>query len=177
MSKTKNWEMVQGFTLIELIIALVIVSTLVTTAGLNISPVYQSYQIKQVATELSGFFYQARSEAVKRHKELFIHITQAGSEEGRWELALYETEEGGSPPILYASGDQVFLSANIGSSFSGSQNVIRLDRIHGNPVGNGNLTFFHKSSPGRQMRLVYYGVVGRIRICSVEEARYGYPVC
>ncbi|WP_462053007.1 pilus assembly FimT family protein, partial [Vibrio cholerae] len=64
----------RGFTLLELLITVAVLTALLLFAAPNFSKVNQQAKVVNLANELQGFLIQAKSEAVLRNQSLWVHI-------------------------------------------------------------------------------------------------------
>lgn len=77
----------EGFTLIELLIVIAIVAILATLAAPAFSEFIKSQRIKSMATDLNSSLTLARSEAIKRNKNVTMSPTTAGAWQSGWQIA------------------------------------------------------------------------------------------
>ena len=91
--------MPRGFTFIELLLTLLVVSTLLAVAAPSFERLYESRQARRLAAEFQGFFVQARSEAVMRNQDLWIHYAELADSQQQWLLALRDSAD----PVSYHS--------------------------------------------------------------------------
>ena len=63
----------KGFTLLELIIAMVILAIVLATAAPSFHGLVARNKVERTVTELKGLFIAAKSEAVMRNKEVYLH--------------------------------------------------------------------------------------------------------
>jgi type IV fimbrial biogenesis protein FimT len=77
----------KAFTLIELLVVLAIVAILATLAAPSFNELIKSQRIKTMASELNASLTLARSEAIKRNRDVTISPTTAGSWTSGWQIA------------------------------------------------------------------------------------------
>jgi type IV fimbrial biogenesis protein FimT len=77
----------QGFTLLELLAVVAIVGILAALAAPSFSELIKGQRMKSMATDLNSSLTLARSEAVKRNKNVTISPTTPGSWQGGWKIA------------------------------------------------------------------------------------------
>ncbi|PWI34513.1 pilus assembly protein FimT [Vibrio albus] len=164
--------MPRGFTFIEVLISLLVMSVLLATAAPAFERLYQSHQAKRLASEFQGFFVQARSETVMRNQNLWIHYAEQGDSLNGWVLAL----RGSESAVTYANAahNAIMVSRGEGELLSVGWNKIELDRVNGKPAGAGNITFAVQGAPEKQLKMIFHNVTGRLRICG---GHYGYDAC
>ena len=88
--------MTRGFTLLELLITVSVLSILIATAAPSFSSVTQTVKMQRLASELNGFLIQAKSESVKRNQDLWVHFSMEKNEvqsTGDWTIWLKPTED------------------------------------------------------------------------------------
>jgi type IV fimbrial biogenesis protein FimT len=77
----------QGFTMTELLMVVAIVAILASLAAPAFSELIKSQRIKSMATDINASLARARSEAVKRNKNVTLSPTTAGSWQDGWQIA------------------------------------------------------------------------------------------
>lgn len=75
----------QGFTLTEILIVMVIVGVLATLAVPSFNELIASQRIKSMASDLNASLTLARSEAIKRNKN--VTLSPAGTWQNGWQIA------------------------------------------------------------------------------------------
>lgn len=88
---TKTHIASHGFTIIELVAAIGVLSILVALAGPALSGIIASQQIKNAGFDLSAALSNARSEALTRNVSITVAPTS-----GNWALGWTVTDEGGT---------------------------------------------------------------------------------
>jgi len=89
--------MTRGFTLLELLITVVVLSVLLAAAAPSFSSLLASSKLQRLAPEVHGFLVTARSEAIARNQELhllFLVSNVLGAiedSEGEWDLVVSTT--------------------------------------------------------------------------------------
>ncbi len=71
----------------EILIVVAIVAILASLAAPSFSELIKSQKIKSMATDLNASLTLARSEAIKRNKNVTLSPTTAGAWEGGWQIA------------------------------------------------------------------------------------------
>ncbi len=167
--------MPRGFTLLELLITVSVLSILLAVAAPSFENVNQTNKMQRLADELHGFMIQAKSEAVFRNQDLWAHIDVASDpiDTGDWSITLTDSSVSGGTPILFLSGapyrnitfDPDYTSQQI--KFDGVRGKIKNGSIYFNPVGMANSKLRLRGSFG----------ASRIVVCGEGGERYGYPEC
>ncbi|PSU16350.1 GspH/FimT family pseudopilin [Photobacterium kishitanii] len=62
-----------GFTLLELIISIIILAIVLTAAAPSFHHLIARNKMERTVTELKGLFIAAKSEAVMRNKQVYLH--------------------------------------------------------------------------------------------------------
>lgn len=137
--------MPRGFTLLELLITISVLSILLATAAPSFSSTSQSVQMQSLATELFGFLSQSKSEAVMRNKKLYVHLSMAKNvpaEKGAWSLSLTDSASGTGNTILYMSGE-AYSKLSITHGYAGDN--ISFDGVRGRPKSGGLKFIQHRT--------------------------------
>lgn len=77
----------RAFTLVEILIVIVIVGILAALAAPSFSELIKSQKIKSMATDLNASLTLARSEAIKRNRDVTMSPVTAGSWPSGWQIA------------------------------------------------------------------------------------------
>ncbi len=161
----------RGFTLLELLVLLVISGVLLTVAVPDLQRFYHHYQLRKLAIELSSFFTQARSEALKRRQPLWVrfednkHVNPV-----EWQLTLYSDMNNVEPVEL---GEIKGKNAYLDPSWSS----MKFDGRNGRVLVSGHLLFWYGNSNEVLLKLITHNMTGRVRICAQGQAFYEYPQC
>ncbi|PMH37524.1 pilus assembly protein FimT [Vibrio sp. 10N.286.49.B3] len=163
--------MIRGFTFLELLLVLLF-SFLALTAGVpSFQSIVQTGKMTRLATDIQGFMFQARAEAITRNQDLWAHIiiAEGGENTGQWSIQLTDAVEGGEL-IALLSGSP-YKNINIAANYTSNQ--ISFDGINGK-AKSGNLTF---SSGEGTLKFISFRLSGRMRICGDGGDYYGYKSC
>lgn len=177
--------MARGFTLIEMLIAVVVLSILLAVAVPSFSGMSEQAKMQRLAEELQGFFVQSKSEAVLRNQTVYLHFVQVGApDSGEWGLATRLTStpvaslsSAQTDALMYLDGQPFkyvtmnFPKANNSSLLS----KLEFEPVNGKPNQSSSLSFFIDNH--KRLKLVFSNITGRIRICGKDGGFYGFPPC
>lgn len=76
-----------GFTLTELLLVVAVIGILASLAAPSFSQLIKSQRMKSMATDINASLTLARSEAIKRNRDVTLSPTTAGSWETGWQIA------------------------------------------------------------------------------------------
>ncbi|MCB5357560.1 GspH/FimT family pseudopilin [Vibrio lentus] len=181
--------MTRGFTLLELLITVSVLSILIATAAPSFSSVLASTKIKRLAPEVHGFLIAARSEAITRNQDLYLFFLVSGSSgainnsDGDWDMVLSSSASFAPGNVLMQLDGSSYRDINIAFNFSG-HNSISVDGTRGR-FGNGNITMAPVNALSEQLSVIASITTGRIRICSSDPnqngrnniGHHGYEIC
>jgi len=169
----------QGFTLVELMVAVAILGILVTLAAPSFNSFIDKYRVKRAADTISAFLINAKSEAVKRNTSVRVVITGSGATwcAGITQAATCNCSTGGACQV--DGVDRVVQGASFkGVALNGPDtgHVFEFKPLRGTVAGNETVEL--ASADGLKVNVVV-GTVGRIRLCSPSGSGnvVGYPVC
>lgn len=168
--------MLRGFTLLEMIITISIMTVLLAFVAPNLYRYQQKQKIINLASELQGFLIQAKSEAVFRNQDLWAHIGLS-SDPARpelWEIRLTDSEQNNQGQTIQLMSGEKYRDVVISSGYSSNQ--IKFDGVRGK-ITNGHLGLSFVFSTGNELLLKSSFGASRIIVCSEAEALYGYPKC
>lgn len=168
----------RGFTLIEMLISLIVLAVLLSTAIPSFSGLNEKLKMQRLAGELQAFFMQAKSEAVLRNQHVYLHFIQDGElDSGEWALIISDSLTIPQNRNVAKKNTLMYLD---GSPFKGVSIhlptlVLRFDGVNGKPNQNGNIAF----SIGAKKSLVFkFHTRSRYRVCGDDEGElYGFPSC
>lgn len=168
--------MTRGFTLLELLITVSVLSILIATAAPSFSSVTQSVKMQRLAGELNGFLIQAKSESVKRNQDLWVHFSTAKNEvqsTGDWTVWLKPTEDLTGETLLQLSGEP-FRDVSFYHNYTGER--ISFESVRGRPA-RGTIYLSPNASSTDRLLIKLSSPPGRIKVCGESSAQYGYDAC
>ncbi|HHY0397229.1 TPA: GspH/FimT family pseudopilin [Vibrio parahaemolyticus] len=169
--------MPRGFTLLELMITVAVLSIILAFAAPSFSRVSQTVQMQRLATELVGFLSQSKSEAVVRNKKLYVHFSMNKGNvvsQGAWSITLTDTESGAGNVILHLSGTQ-FSELSVLHSYETKK--MSFEEVRGRPQ-SGSIEFFPTGEQSTKLKVALSNPPGRIKVCSMSGAKlYDYLKC
>lgn len=168
--------MTRGFTLLELLITVSVLSILIATAAPSFSSVTQSVKMQRLAGELNGFLIQAKSESVKRNQDLWVHFSTAKNEvqsTGDWTVWLKPTEDLTGETLLQLSGEP-FRDVSFSHNYTGER--ISFESVRGRPA-RGTIYLSPNASSTDRLLIKLSSPPGRIKVCGEWSAQYGYDAC
>lgn len=170
--------MARGFTLLELLITVSIVTLMLAFAGPNYRQLNQQIKMTALANDLHGFFMQAKSEAVFRNQEVWVHIEGMPSNTGEWRLLLSSDKNHStlSPEkiISVLNGDRYH---SFSVSYNSLINPVKFEPVMGNPTTAGSIRIQGQGGDNKGLDVIFHNRAGRVRICSVQGELYGFSAC
>jgi len=109
--KILNRVLNRGFTLIDLLITIFVLSVLLIFAAPSFSNLFESSRMKTAQGELMGFVIMAKSEAVLRNIPVYIHfrdLANANADERCIVLSLAESITDCTSNVIYTLHGRVF---------------------------------------------------------------------
>ncbi|NAW68412.1 prepilin-type N-terminal cleavage/methylation domain-containing protein [Vibrio sp. V27_P1S3P104] len=170
--------MVRGFTLLELLITVSVLAVMLTFSAPNFTNINQQTKMVTLADELHGFFIQAKSEAVFRGQDLWVHIEGMPSTTGEWRLILSSSSvlpPANSPKIIAVLSGERYRNLFIDNT--DSINSVKFDYVMGNPVQAGSLTLKKHFQDSDGIKVIIHNRAGRIKVCSLSGENYGFTKC
>ncbi|MCG9691270.1 GspH/FimT family pseudopilin [Vibrio sp. Isolate22] len=168
--------MTRGFTLLELLITVSVLSILIATAAPSFSSVTQSVKMQRLAGELNGFLIQAKSESVKRNQDLWVHFSTSKNEvqsTGEWTVWLKPTEDLTGETLLQLSGEP-FRDVAFSHNYTGER--ISFESVRGRPA-RGTIYLSPNASSSDRLLIKLSSPPGRIKVCGESSAQYDYDAC
>ena len=162
-----------GFTLLELIIAMAILAVVLAAAAPSFHGLIARNKVERTVTELKGLFIAAKSEAVMRNKEVYLHtigLTDTKTYTDDW-CVIATTE----PTVNTCTTTNNTLYIVDGHSLSGlnikrhtDYATIKIDSMNGHPkfkAGEGIidwLTFEKESGKAVTMQMHMFGRLWKV---------------
>ncbi|WP_318461903.1 prepilin-type N-terminal cleavage/methylation domain-containing protein [Photobacterium leiognathi] len=162
----------RGFTLLELVIAVSVMSILIAMAAPSFSNLIASQKIKRLATELEWIMVQAKSEAVMRGANTKLHyisVNTTPSSINNWSIVLKDN----TGDQLSSISSESFSNVNICRTFT-SENTEFKSR-DGRPKSSGGIVFYIDLA--KQIKVLTSNLTGRIYTCSIGADNYGFKAC
>ncbi|WP_072055527.1 GspH/FimT family pseudopilin [Aliivibrio fischeri] len=168
----------RGFTLLELLITVTVLAILLSVAAPNFNTINNSVKMERLATELNGFLIQAKSEAVLKNKDLWVHISFPKTEEnkvGSWSLVLRDSSALSGNMIAYLDGSN-FKDITLKHTYTYQKT--KFEGIRGRPAP-GSFTFYPNTDTTKALKVFLSNPPGRIKICydNTSGTLYGYNSC
>ncbi|MGF1723124.1 pilus assembly FimT family protein [Photobacterium nomapromontoriensis] len=175
----------QGFTLLELMIAISILTIMIAMAAPGFHNIFNTNTINLTTTELRGLLVAAKSEAVMRSKDVYLHtigLTPTATLTNNW-CVIASTD----PSATTCTPNSNTLYLIKGSNLKGlnikrhsSYASLKIDKLQGHPDfqhGETNvdwLTFEKESGKAITMQM---NLFGRLYRCGVGGKWYGADAC
>ena len=178
-----------GFTLVELVIAMVVFGILMTIAVPSFNTLMDNIRVKRAGDAISAFLVNAKSEAIMRNKSVTV-VFQTSNSHKTWCAGMSDTitdcdcngtdatklcQIGGVDRVLMGSATykNMLLTNSVGNTADDTDFSFTPRR---GTVDSGSVQV--QSKNGLQVRVVVSGT-GRIRICSPSGSAHvgGYTTC
>ncbi|CAH0538867.1 hypothetical protein VMF7928_01727 [Vibrio marisflavi CECT 7928] len=156
----------------ECLITLVLLTCLLSWAAPSFNQLLDSRKVIRFASELVGLTYLAKSEAIYRNQNLWLHLPNSTSSDS-WSISLNTGQESDAETISLLSGEP-YRTLVIESTYQDNQ--IKFYPRRGK-VASGNVTFYSSLQPDKKLKLITSYSAGRVRLCSVTGSSYGYTEC
>ncbi|EMH3445956.1 GspH/FimT family pseudopilin [Vibrio harveyi] len=170
--------MPRGFTLLELLITIAVLSVLLTAAAPSFQNVFETNKMQRLANELHGFVIQGKSEAVLRRERLWAHLSMSGgsSSDGNWRIELTDNSSEGAGTVLFSFSGAPYKGIVVTPSYASDQ--ISFDEVHGRP-SSGNIRFYPVGESSKALKLISHTLSARVRVCSDNNNTefFGYSTC
>lgn len=168
--------MVRGFSILELLITLTVLAITMAFAAPAYERFSQHYQMQSLASELQVFLQQAKSEAVFRNQNLWVHLMMDSnpSTSGQWQLVLKDSDAVSAGQTLLVLDGQAFRRLRMAHNYATDK--VKFDGVRGKVI-NGSFYFSPLNDRNRILTLHTSFGAGRIIVCAQQEAMYGYPQC
>lgn len=158
----------KGFTIIELMVTIAVLAILITIALPSFESMIEKKRIIGAAESIYSDLQFARSESVKRSRDVLLTVTSTASGGcASWSITVTEN----SVPLATTCGDAFPFITLTSNNFTRT-----FDGIRGT-VGSGE-TVAITSEKGLEIRVVL-SRFGRVRSCSPAGVKHvgGYPSC
>ncbi|HIF9173486.1 TPA: pilus assembly FimT family protein [Photobacterium damselae] len=162
----------RGFTLLELIIAMSVMSIILAMTAPNFSNLIASQKIKRLATELEWIMVQAKSEAVMRGANTKLHyisVNTTPSSINNWSIVLRDN----AGDQLSSISSESFSNIKICRTFTSANTEFK--SRDGRPKDSGGIVFYIDSA--KQIKVLTNNLTGRIYTCSIGADNYGFKAC
>ncbi|PSV19665.1 type IV pilin [Photobacterium leiognathi subsp. mandapamensis] len=162
----------RGFTLLELVIAVSVMSIMLAMAAPSFSQLIETNKIKRLATEVEWLLVQAKSEAIMRGRNIYVsHLIGTGNQ---WCLVVSESATDSNtcidlPNNVIGKVDSQNFKLATFSSVGGAKKFY-YEPIYGKPKSfpaNGHYSF---SLGEYKFKTVLYSLTGRIYTCIVSPS-------
>ncbi|PAU37581.1 pilus assembly protein FimT [Vibrio coralliilyticus] len=163
--------MPRGFTLLESVVTLSVMSLLLVWAVPNFSSVSETTKMMRLAKELNSFVLMAKSQAILRRQPLWIHLTRSGDS---WTLNLTDSEDEDNGLVLMRLSGEPFTGIELATTYSSNQ--ISFDATHGRPK-SGRFTFYPELSSETVLELRTHFRSAIVRVCAPSGTALGYQPC
>ena len=158
----------RGFTLLELVIAVSVMSILIAMAAPSFSKLIETNKIKRLATEVEWLLVQAKSEAVMRGENIQVVIDDAGTL--TWSIISKTTS--GAVTLAEVSSEN-FSNIELDKTFISA--IVVFDKLNGKPNIPSGYQF--NIPEKNKVKVAVNTMTGRIYSCGVDGAIYGYKEC
>lgn len=175
----------QGFTLLELMITVSVMTIMMGMAAPSFQNLFNSNTVNLATTELRGLLVAAKSEAVMRSKDIYLHtvgLTNTATLTNNW-CVIATTD----PSATTCTPNSNTLYLVEGSNLKGlnikrhnSYASLKIDKLHGHPDFLHSetkvdwLTFEKESGKAITMQM---NLFGQLYHCGVGGKWYGADVC
>lgn len=163
--------MPRGFTLLESVVTLSVMSLFLVWAVPNFSSVSETTKMMRLAKELNGFVLMAKSQAILRRQPLWIHLKRSSDS---WVLNLTDSENEDNGLVLMRLSGEPFSGIELSTTYSSNQ--ISFDATHGRPK-SGRFTFYPKLSSETVLELRTHFRSAIVRVCAPSGITLGYQPC
>ncbi len=168
----KFFGLSRGFTLIECVIALLLLSLMLGIALPQFTQLQHYHQLRSQVSALIELLVKARQLSLSEGQTVYAHSINDATQ--GWAVALHldSTARTWSQlqqhSLATASGKYVELGF--------TQAVLGFSHLHGRPVIAGHYRF-NFAGEANGIKVIYHNVSGRVRVCHQGGKRYGYPAC
>ncbi len=175
----------RGFTLIDLLITICVLSVLLISAVPSFSRLFESSRMNTFQDELMGFVIMAKSEAVLRNVPTYIHfrdLANVNADELCIVLSLADSITDCTSNVIYTLHGLVFEGLTLEQTYP--QNVIKIDAVNGRPLLTRS-TFYSESNSeilkffakGDRKVAFKMHITGRTHFCGIGGDWYRTEAC
>jgi type IV fimbrial biogenesis protein FimT len=170
----KNYETYRGVSLLEYLLGLVLLIVLLSWGAPSFVGFHQHVQMRESVQSILGLLHQTKTAAMLARQPMYVHIASLNPVNMDWRVATHHDDDARSfQQVLQgashsAQGNRVELSS--------TDSIVGFSALHGRALSAGHIKLYQQQSLV-QVKIIYHNSSGRIRVCSVGEARYGYEVC
>lgn len=170
-----------GFTFVEMIVIVAILAILATMAAPSFNSFFDQYRVKRAAETVNAFLVNTKSEAIKRNKRVSAVVKGSGTS---WCIGMIEMVDDDTTCDCSTAGSCQIDGANrvvdgasykevkLNAGLNGHRFIF--SPLRGTVTGNETIGLVSEDG-------VAYNVVvalfGRVRTCSVNGSKGGYPAC
>ncbi|WMC10031.1 GspH/FimT family pseudopilin [Oceanimonas pelagia] len=166
MNEKVPLQMQRGLTLIELLVGLVVMTVLTSLAVPGFQSLREQYTVRSAGMAVYADLQLARSEAIKRNREVTVCFTNSGA--ANWSYALHDSDDC-TGDIIESVSSQNYPYMVLNASYSPSRLTFGPRR---SSLSSGNVQL----SNGDYLMEVKTSNTGRIRTCSADDL-IGVPEC
>jgi type IV fimbrial biogenesis protein FimT len=172
-----------GFTLLELLLAVTVISVLLLVAAPSMSAMMNSVGLTSASNDLLAHIYLARSEAIKRHSRVALCKSADGdtcATSGGWEQGWIVFHDANNNGVIDAGEPVIAREQALPAAFrlTGNQNVAKYisfeptgsTRMVGGAFQAGTLTLCRQSPTSNEARQIILNAVGRPRVQRLQIA-------
>ncbi|MGR5095155.1 pilus assembly FimT family protein [Vibrio maritimus] len=170
--------MVRGFTLLELIIAIVVSGIILMAMVPAFTNTAKSKKVERAVLELYGIIVHTQAESILRNEPLWLHFEglPEGASNGDWSAVVANSESltGTDTNRLFTLSGAPFDGITLQVNFNGEQ--LKIDHITGAARAAGNITIKPYPQSEGFAKIVTDANSGRVRACQ-HSAEFGLGVC
>lgn len=169
-----------GFTLVECLLTLAVVSILTSIAVNSYSGIFAQQALVQKSERLYHFLRFAKSQSIKYNKKIYVHFCQLGNS-GRWKMAMTDL----SSCDCFVAHSCLFDGLAMGDELSDGKTLFTSAAditFNGNQVSYSPMRFSLNAGSvtltdvtGAKLKVIQSTM--RLRVCSPDQAQLGYAKC
>jgi type IV fimbrial biogenesis protein FimT len=170
----KVYETYRGVGLLEYLLGLALLSLLLTWGAPSFVGFHQYYQMRSSVQSIIGGLQYARAAAMQARQPMYVHIASLYPTDLDWRIAIHPDNNARSYQQILSGASQVAQGNKFG--LSSTDSTIGFSALHGRTYSAGHIKLQNPQNLV-EVKIIYHNSSGRIRACSVGEARYGYEAC